>query len=576
MAKKTVPDHKKEPLFASDLASASLEARLLFLQRAARSAPGFAFELSAALPPGAVFEKRYDRSSYHSHDVCAFEGALASGHFALARLWAARQASVSRSQRELASDRFASRPAESLWISFAASALKSSRSDDQLWRARPWMRKCATGQSLDSISPMELSREAIGAFCSGRPKLGLMCAQGLLDASPEELAQITASAHEWSYEVTAELWAKSGEKRAEFARSLDALFEGGHGRAQSNAHPKLCGLLSHLSYWALATQDSQPALSKELAALEQALWERGAFASPTVHAERFALAPYGADDPRAILCVSGAPQSSGEGSFHNANARGALFAALLARAAAKPDQSGRDAKTWDAFTHAHAGAEQANPNPFATWGSGCAALLSLCGDGRLIEIGAERAFDPTPAQWILVHPSCMLKAFSRKSLPAPTIQKSLLTHTLTLLPSGFGAHTPKPHKSPAIKAALAAQQANEGSAKKSKKKAPLIREGDLARGVPKPSWGRDPDASDWTYQSLASVALCCGLSHAARALGKAGAPAATLTKALEEATGLEDRRAISEIYARFEMESLHDSTSETDKPRASSRSALRV
>lgn len=523
------------------------------MQRSASSAPGLAYELSRELPSHFPFSSAYDRSSYGSTHS-AFENAVRRGHLPLARAWAAQMRRNPQASRYAAlGGRY-----DSPTVHLMRLACEGSASDGRIWRSRHWLRHAAQGRAPEGGAD-HAAREAIAAFCAGRPRLGLWLARELLSAPPEKLARATDSAMEWPLSVGPELWEEKKRSAGDFKRALEGLFSGSR---DSGAHPKKCGLLAHLAYWAKAVEGSDPGLSQELAKLNQELWERGAFDTPIQHAERFAKAPYGPADPRAAFCVQGSGRTAGEHRSHGSDQDrpdAALFAALLARCAQRPDAKGRDGAVWDAFVAAHAGAPQANPNPFAAWGAGSAALISLCSDARLIELGLDRGFSPEGSQWLLVKPGAMITAFRQQKLPSPKAHQNLVNRARMLGPEGFGV---KERKAPGPK---------------SKKAGKALKNGDPATGLPKAEWHEDKkeSAESWTFQSLPSVALMCGHAGLARRLVKAGCPEASFAQALSETAGT-DRHTMEALSARFESESLFEATGGSEANHPSVKKVLRA
>lgn len=552
----TKPKPKLEPIRAQDLASLDDENRHLMMQRSARSAPGFAYELSKTLPPGFAFKSRYDRLT-SGRDEAAFEKAVGAGHLALARLWSARLRKAPTGGRDRGLE---SHHTGSVWAALMKLAIDSPASDAQIWRARGWLAQAATGRPLESVTPAHLAHEAVTAFCHGRPGLGLLCARQFLSLPPEELAVVTARGAEWPEKIKPGLWEEKRRSPRDFARELDSLTRSRDNEPEQR--PKDCGLLAHLLYWSEATAASNPALSRELKDLESRLWERGAFAAPSRHAELFVAAPYGPDDPRARACQEAAHLCAGDfrhrGGYDHF-AHGFLFVALLRRCATRPDAIGKDAAAWDAFVAAHPEAPQANPNPFAVWGTGSAALLSLAGDARLVEIGLDRGFKPDASgHWALVKPGVMQVAVARESLPPPVLAISLIDRKTALTPASVGLHPRKAAESKAKKGA-----------------GPRLKDGDPAKGLPKLEWPDKEDATDWTYQSFASLALASGQTRLARRLVQAGCPEATYAQALSEIHP-SNRHELEALSARFEAESLFDATGGLEADHRSVKKVLKV
>lgn len=563
---------KLEPIFAADLHCLSPEEKAILVARAAAAAPGFAYELSRSISPNFLLEGAYDPSGRSSKSPV--EAAISEGNFALARLWARRildagLAGLAPPDPERLWG--LSRRIRSGWPQWASAAQESNASDGQIWRARRWLAAHqGLSQSLSRAS--DLAAEAVSASCSGRPWLAMMCAKELLSCPPEQIAQATAILGEWPSWAQSSLWqpdpalsplaiSKAFSKRLDSAYSSQS---NGRSRGSSpsvqDGHPNGCGVLEHLAYWAGALRPSDSALSEQIQLLESALWARGCFAAPKRHAELFALNPYGPLDPRAVMCSSTEAASSSDGSRNNQwgprrEPASRFFEAMLARCSARPDIHGSDCASWDGFVAAHPQCPQADPNPFAVWGGGSAALLSLCGDGRLIERALERGFDPAPSQWVLAAPRAMGSAFHNKRLLAPSLRS---VHGRDILaPEGLFIH-PRP---------LPSSGSNPS----------LHKDGDLPI-LPKarrPAGKADEHPlAGWTWQSLASVALACGHARLAIMLGGQGRPEATLAQAIKESPP-NDRHAIEALASLHEMEVFLAIPADAPSPPARS-SSLRI
>lgn len=533
-----IPHSKLEPIQASDFADLPANARHVLMQRAAKSAPGFAFELSKALPTRLIFEQAYDSSIYKDKG-CPFEHAISSGHFALARLWAARARSSPDAKRTLPNPE---RPTP------FSLALDSSQTDERIWLSRRWLSDplskphAAIAHRHANPNASDLVQLCIQSFSSGRPGLGLLFARELASRPPEEIAQATINAHDWPDAIEPSLWTKSKEKRHAFMRDIESRCSDRSSFSNAPIHPRRLGVLSHLDYWAAATLETDPKLSSSLDDCSQALWQAGAFASPQAHARLFFKKPYGPNDPRAQLCQAAAlalPDLKPPGRYGQEDPRAPLlgiFFATLAKACAEPGNGiSLDARHWDAFTHAYSGAPQGNPNPFSTWGPSSCALLSLCGNGRLIEIGLARGFSPEASQWFLASPGSVARAFRDERLDAPKIDVHPISGTSSFYPHGFGIHRPR-HE-----------------AGKRKPTAPK----DCATPAGLPKHDHDDTAKHWRYQSLASIALACGFRTSARALARAGSPAASLALLSEEAPK-QFAGTLSKIAALADADALAD------------------
>lgn len=560
MDKKRKNAPKLEPISVESLAGLDERARLLFLHRAAKSAPGLAFELSKTFPAEKAFEEVHEESWRGAKNPTrgAFGAALAGGHLALARLWAFKR------RREPQQESGSSRKAPPATWRSAMETLNASRLDDeQIWRARGWLAlACGKDERLGplALSASELVETAIESFCAGRPKLGMLWALELLERPAVEVARASAAATPWPSRLRPGLWGESCQDRTRLAKVFNDASKADRdqfGRALAKASD--CALLEHLSYWSQELAPSDPLASAALEELGARLWDHGAFAEPKRHASLFAVRPYGAEDPRAELCVEAAKTMGPDAGALAARGSKALegeravFAALLARAAASPDMQEGDAKAWDAFVQAHAGALQASPNPFTACGPSSAALLSLAGDARLIEIGLERGFDPAPSHWVLAAPGAMIKAFEHERLNEPALARAAW---------GFCSHAALP---PGVALAPEPEGRGKGSARKD----------GLAWVDTKGQKGAISASEGWTLQSLASLALACGRMKTARALAKAGCPQGTMIQAIQEAQG--SRKALVEkVAARAESEALLDASERARPCAAPSKKQLRV
>jgi hypothetical protein len=566
-------NRKLEPLGVEAFAGLDEAGRHLFMQRAVQSTPGLAYELSITLPPHLPLAQAYDRYSFGAGKARgAFAEALSSGHLALARLWAAKHRARPQSVERWG------KPTHPEWSEALGLLRDGVASDLQIWRAKGWLLKaCAKGagpvgaqkgagepeQPL-GLNAQEVAREAVASFCAGRPLLGALWAQQLLGMAPMEIARATAAPAGLSPHLTPSMWEKSGGERKAFAMNFN---ETKPPDSHSAWSPRASDatLLEHLEYWGAALAQTDPELCARIKGLDDALWERGAFACAERHARRFVAKPYGADDPRAIiatdaaLAMAGLPSPEAPERQASTHAHQTFFATLLARCAALPDQDphAKDGKAWDAFVAAHPNAPQASPDPFKVSGSSCAALLSLAGDARLIEMGLERGFSSQPAHWALTESGRSIWMFVEGKAPWPRLVSKPFQGTFCVLPQGCAMAPSEGTRHEGMRF-----EEKLGSAVKKSKK-------DFPQPEPKHPF------EGWIFQSLASLALVCGHARTARLLVRSGCPEGSFAQALVEASR-SNRAEVERLSSQAETEALFEASGGLDGAPASARKTLRV
>lgn len=366
-------------------------------------APRFAFEIIRSMSHGEFVERRFEIATNKSrHGTSLSLLCLEFGELGLARGLFNVFRKKSIDSESAGKFHGAANATYNAYYEHIEAIIQDRFKDAQILRARSWIAKALCP---DRWQP-NLAIEATLAFAAGRPLLGLALCEKLLLLAPGEIADQTSLDAELplGLQDMRMAWISDKSKHGSVAESWrksifairDHSPDGWRRDPLTISAISNSGLLPLAAKWSAILASAPTAhpqaedllgASAKLAAVADALWDKGALTSPSDYVARFTRAPLLPDSPQ-ILHIKKSRDSDSK----------APAQALLLAAAMNPIGACGDGQLlWDACVNAHLDViEKISPNPFSTLSSGQSpALWSLSGNGKLIELGLSRGFRPS-------------------------------------------------------------------------------------------------------------------------------------------------------------------------------------
>lgn len=389
-------------------------------------APRFAFEIMSSMSQNQFVERRFElATSMARHGTSLSLLCLESGQMGLARglfLFFRKKGAGGQPSENAKRSSNAGRIS---YYEHIGAIIQDRFTDGQVLRARPWI-----AQALHAADwRPNVACEARQAFAAGRPLLGLALCEMLLLLAPSEIAAQTSLDVELprGLQTMPIDWADEKSKNGSLAKSWGKSIRGvrDHSPDGWRREPLTISTISNSSLLPLAsmwssllatTPASHPqaenllAASARLAAIADALWTKGALTSSSDYVSRFSISPLSPSSPQITFLKE----------CQDPDAKAPAQSLYLAAAMDPTSACGDGQLLWDAFINSHLDVvDKCSPNPFATLDSGqSAALWSLSGNGKLIELGLSRGFAPCGS--FSVDPAVAARLCFPKGLCAPT------------------------------------------------------------------------------------------------------------------------------------------------------------